>query len=292
MEDSGTDSGTDRSRSRSPPPSRRRGVSSDESLSPLTASEKKLEKIVKKVVSSELASVKRSLYKTEDTTGQVKGNVDQLKRGLTDVKMTAANIEAELRKNRKRNPRASMSNTSITAMNNSILNNLKQGKDKKVLITDVFQELLDRNLVEPDSEEDFKPVAKREFSHLKSQLRTLMSTDLAVGNYTEFPKTAQYLRSHLKIDTNTEDTLEYLTIIGLGLAKFENLKEVQLSDSDERNRKKIHKHVDNYWDWVKLKFNAHKSRGDTFGEKLRSILVNIGYQKRESEGAVRQNPDA
>jgi len=294
MEDSDSDSGShrsrSRSRSRSPRPSRRRDDSSDEE--PLTASERKIEKVVRRVFKTELASIKKSLYKTEDTTGQVKGNVDHLKRGMTDIKLAAANIEAELRKNRKRNPRESMSKPAITAMNKSIFDNLKKGKGKDELISVAFQELLDKSLLEPSDEENFKPVAKREFSHLKSELRTLVSTDLAVGNYSNFPKAAQYLRSHLKIDTNTEDTLEYLTIIGLGLARYENLKEVPLSEVDERNRKRIHKHVDNFWDWCKLKFSAHKSRGETYGEKLGSIIVNIGYLKRESEGAVRQNPDA
>lgn len=271
-----------RSRSRSPLTSRH----DSESMENLSPESKKFQKLLR----MELAPMKKQLYKLVDTTGQVKTEVDHVKRAVGNIGSRTTGIEEQFRKATKADPKSSLSAHVIQFINRRVFNAVKKGLTKDVMKNAVFQELKDNGLAGMSAETAVKSVASIEFSHLKSHLRTLISQDLNTGNVAEFPKTVQYLRSHLREDEVEEDTHEFLVIIAFCMAKFENSRPVPLTDVDQGNKRMIDQHVDHLWAYVKLKFDKYQDRGDTHGAKLKSIIDGFGYkQAKKGDGSVRRS---
>jgi len=270
----------DRSRSRSRSPlARNRELEEVENLSPDST---KLAKLISKVVDSKLAPIKKNLNKLLESNSQIKDSTSQTRGGVIDLRRTTNTIEDQLKKMARADPRSSLTGAALTKMNECVFKYLKEGKKKKDLLTSVFQELHSRALVSSTDEDNVKKVAAGELKHLKSYVRGTVSDDLLMGNYVGMNKTVQYLKTHLNVTEMEESSFEFLVIMGLCIAKFENTKEVPLSDGDQRNQEAIEKSLDDFWEWIDLKYKKYGETGVSVDVKLRSIMDRYGYEKKET----------
>jgi len=270
-----------RSRSRSPPAPRGREESPvlEENLTPTSA---KMAKLIGTVVDRKLAPIKKNLNKLLESNSQIKESSTQTKGGVMELRRATATIEDQVKKIARADPKLNLTGVAKTKLKESVFKNLKEGKKKEDLISAVFEELHGRALVSPADEDSVKSIAAGDLKHMKSYLRGCIKEDLLMGNYLGMPKSVDYLKTHLKIQEVDESTRQFLVIMGLCTVKFENTKEIPMTDGDQANQEAIDKSLDDYWEWCNLKYKKYLDTGYSVEGKLRSIMERFGYEKKES----------